>query len=163
MKKIKISRNIACPTCGCIIRKRDYPGAKSIVICPRCNTKGSFQMPTRTNFRRRFNNYILSSLILAIVIVLSHYIFPENNGYIMASFLGVIPIFFLLKLEKRIIIIFATSLLGFTTIALSIYNDQLLANQLAIYIYWLLVAGVLCHLINYFKKLTLIFQKRIFG
>lgn len=84
-------------------------------------------------------------------ILISHLIFHSNDLLIFISYIILIPIFAILKFDGRIPIGYAILLLIIAAVILAT-GDEDLANQLAIYTYWLLVVGVICLTIEYIRE-----------
>jgi hypothetical protein len=91
--------------------------------------------------------FILITTLLFIV-----YFFAQNSEFItFAVFMILIPIFAIFKYDGRIPIGYAIALLIFTALLIFI-KKQNVADQLAIFSYWLLVVGTSCLLIELFRK-----------
>jgi hypothetical protein len=91
--------------------------------------------------------FILITTLLFIV-----YFFAWNSEFItFAVFMILIPIFAIFKYDGRIPIAYAIALLIFTAL-LTFIKKQNVADQLAIFSYWLLVVGTSCLLIELFRK-----------
>ncbi len=85
-------------------------------------------------------------------IFLSHFIYPHDSLKVFLTFILLIPIFAFLKLDSRIPIGYAILMLVLAAVTLAFRNDENLANQLAIYAYWLLVVGTTLMLIEYARE-----------
>ena len=92
--------------------------------------------------------YILTS----IPIITSHLLFQNNDLLILATFIILIPLFAILKFDGRIPVAYAIALLIIAAFILAFQKSEDLANQIAIYSYWLLVVGVTCLTIDYFRE-----------
>jgi hypothetical protein len=68
------------------------------------------------------------------------------------SFIILIPIFIYFKWDGRIPVGYALLMLILSAIILAFYKNEALANQVAIYAYWLLVVGVICLTIEYLRE-----------
>jgi hypothetical protein len=91
--------------------------------------------------------FILITTLLFIV-----YFFARNSEFItFAVFMILIPIFAIFKYDGRIPIGYAIALLIFIALLVFI-KEQNVADQLAIFSYWLLVVGTSCLLIELFRK-----------
>jgi hypothetical protein len=163
MFKRKISKKIACPNCGYVIEKRGIPGEKSIIVCPKCFTKGYYIIPYEQMSKEQILQIIVPIFSIFIVLSIIHFLFKENELLSCVAILFLIPFFLFFNYEKKIIIGYTISLLFISMFSLSFYNDEILANQLIVYVYWLLVVDVLCQLIEPLRKLKLSTLKRIFG
>jgi hypothetical protein len=97
--------------------------------------------------RRRTIPFILITALLFIV-----YFLARNNEFItFILFMILIPIFAVFKYDGRIPVGYAIGLLIFVAI-LTFIKEQNVADQLAIFGYWLLVVGTSCLLIEMFRK-----------
>lgn len=157
-KKINIyklfvsEKQIKCPICGNIITIVGHPLEKIIINCPQCKTKGYFIIPKDEKIKKSIIQLSISSILILISINLSHFLFIDNELLIFLSFLFLIPLFSYFNFDEKIIILFAILILILSVISLSFYKDKILANHLIIYVYWLLVVGVLCQLIRFLKR-----------
>jgi len=91
----------------------------------------------------------LPYLIVTTAIITSYY--QNDDLLIFLSYIILVPIFAILKFDGRIPIGYAILLLIVAAIILATGNEDL-ANQLAIYTYWLLVVGVICLTIEYIRE-----------
>ncbi|HEC89102.1 MAG TPA: hypothetical protein ENI44_00775 [Thermoplasmatales archaeon] len=91
----------------------------------------------------------LPYLIVTTAIITSYY--QNDDLLIFLSYIILIPIFTILKFDGRIPIGYAILLLIIAAVILATGNEDL-ANQLAIYTYWLLVVGVICLTIEYIRE-----------
>jgi len=89
-----------------------------------------------------------------ISLVLAHRVFNGQDLPTFLSFILLIPIFVYFKFDGRIPVGYALLMLIFAAITLAFTTNEFLANQLAIYAYWLLVVGVVCLTIEYVKGET---------
>ena len=87
-----------------------------------------------------------------ISILLSHFIFKSQDLQTFLSFMVLIPIFAFFKFDGRIPVGYALLMLFLSAIVLAFYKNEVLANQLSIYAYWLLVVGVVCLTIEYIRE-----------
>ncbi len=94
----------------------------------------------------------LPYLLVLISIILSHFIFKGEDLKTFLSFLLLIPIYVYLKWDGRIPVGYALLMLITAAIVLAFMKNEALANQLAIYAYWLLVVGVICLTIEYLRE-----------
>ena len=163
MFKRKITKKIACPHCNYIIEKRGFPGEKSIIICPKCSTKGYYIIPIEPITKDHILKITVPLIFNFIVLSIAHLLFGENELLSCVSILILVPFFLFFNYDKKIIIVYVIALLLISMISLSFYNDEILANQLVLYVYWLLVVGVLCQLIEFLRGLKLSNLKKIFG
>lgn len=85
----------------------------------------------------------LPDFLIAMVIFLSYFVFKNNELAIFISFIILIPVFVYFKFDSRISIVYAILMLILAAISLGLRNDEKLANQLAIYAYYLLFVGVM--------------------
>ena len=100
---------------------------------------------SQSHYDIHLNFKILAPYILVTAsILVSHLIFHSSDLLILISYIVLIPIFSILKFDGRIPI-------GYAILLLSTGNENL-ANQVAIYAYWLLVVGVACLTIEYIRE-----------
>ena len=85
-------------------------------------------------------------------IFLSHFIYPHDSLKVFLTFIVLIPIFAFLKLDSRVPVGYAILMLVFAAVTLAFRKDETLANQFAIYAYWLLVVGTTLMLIEYARE-----------
>jgi hypothetical protein len=157
MNKKEITKTIACPECGKIVKCQGVPGEKIIVICPECNIKGYYQFPEvkKEKIEERIKHRLSSQLPHIIVIIsisFSYFIFQTENLAIFLSFFILIPIFVFFQFDGRIPIGYSMLMLALSALALTFYKDESFANLFAIYAYWLLVVGTTCLLIEYLRE-----------
>lgn len=105
-----------------------------------------------SRMRRSLNQTQIPYILVAISIFLAHFVFKGQDLPTFLSFIALVPIFALFKFDGRIPVGYAILMLILAAIALGIYNNENLANQLSIYAYWMLVVGVLCLLIEYIRE-----------
>ncbi len=91
-------------------------------------------------------------LLVLVSIFLSHFIFKAQDLPTFLSFIVLIPIFTFFKFDGRIPIGYALLMLALSATVLAFYKNEILANQLSIYAYWLLVVGVVCLTIEYIRE-----------
>lgn len=96
--------------------------------------------------------YILPYILVVVSILASHFLFPHNSLLTFISFMVLIPVFILLRFDGRIPVAYAIALLIIAAFILAFQKSEDLANQIAIYSYWLLVVGVACLTIDYFRE-----------
>ncbi|MEM5829574.1 MAG: hypothetical protein QW040_02650 [Candidatus Aenigmatarchaeota archaeon] len=94
----------------------------------------------------------LPYILVVFSIFLSHFIFKSQDMPTFLSFIALIPIFTFFKFDGRIPVAYALLILFLAAIVLAFYKNEVLANQLAIYTYWLLVVGVACLIIEYLRE-----------
>lgn len=94
----------------------------------------------------------LPYILVTASILISHFLFQEDDLKIFISFIVLIPIFAYFKFDNRIPVGYAILLLILAAIVLAFRNNENLANQLAVYAYWLLVVGVIGMLIEYIRE-----------
>jgi len=82
----------------------------------------------------------------------SQFIFGVENLLTFINFIILIPIIVILKFDRRIPILYALIMLFLAAAILDIYGNKNLANLVGIYIYWLLVIGIICLTIEYIKE-----------
>ena len=157
MNEKKITKTIVCPKCGKIIMGRGYPGAIAFARCPRCHTKVFFKFTEGKQQKQieKIKRRLLSQcpfILVVIVILISHFMFYNDDLLTLVSYIFLILIFAFFHFDARIPIGYALLMLGLTAIALGFINNENFANQLAIYAYWLLVVGVTCLLIEYLRE-----------
>ena len=157
MNEKKITKTIVCPKCGKIIKGRGYPGAIAFARCQRCHTKVFFKFTEGKQQKqiekiKRLLLLQVPSISVVIVILVSHFMFYNDDLLTLVSFIVLILIFAFFQFDARILIGYALLMLGLTAIALGFINNENFANQLAIYAYWLLVVGVTCLLIEYLRE-----------
>jgi 4-amino-4-deoxy-L-arabinose transferase-like glycosyltransferase len=109
-------------------------------------------MIRKYSFRKFSFKSQLSSILVIISIILSHFIFKSKDLQTSLSFIFLIPIFVYFKFDGRIPIAYALLMLVLSAIVLAFYKNENLANQLSIYAYWLLVVGVICLTIEYIRE-----------
>ena len=157
MIKRIVTKIIACPNCDTTVKCTGRPGEKKILICPGCNEKGYYTIPD-VKYEFSYKNIlnivkIISPYILLIIsIIMSHFIYNNDNIGISLCYLLLVPIYFFFHLDGRIPLIFAILMLIISMLALAFYKNESYANQISIYAYWLLVVGSICLLIEYIKK-----------
>ncbi len=105
----------------------------------------------RKKLKLKIKNLLPFFLVL-ISIILSHFIFHGEDLKTFLSFILLIPIFSFFKFDGRIPVGYALLMLILAAIVLAFYNNENLANQLAIYAYWLLVVGVVCLTIEFIRE-----------
>ncbi|MFH8080526.1 MAG: hypothetical protein QXO84_01450 [Candidatus Aenigmatarchaeota archaeon] len=91
-------------------------------------------------------------LLVIISIFLSHFVFKGEDLKTFLSFVVLIPIFIYFKWDGRIPIGYALLMLIIASIVLVFLKNESLANQLAIYVYWLFVVGVTCLSVEYIRE-----------
>jgi hypothetical protein len=97
--------------------------------------------------RRKIIPFILIAAFLFIV-----YFFAHNSEFItFMLFMILIPVFAIFKYDGRIPVGYAIGLLIIVAM-LTFIKEQNVADQLAIFSYWLLVVGTSCLLIELFRK-----------
>ena len=163
IKTITITKKIKCPRCGHIVSIKGKPLQKIIVTCPKCRIQGSFVIPSERKQKMNLFDVAIPGGMIGSVLFLAHFLFHQNEVLILGAFLVLLPLFFLLSYDGRSLFLFALMMLIMTIISLSFYNDEVLAQQLIIYVYWLLVVGVLCQLINYYTGSIQLNIRRMFG
>lgn len=90
-------------------------------------------------------------ILIGIVITIS-YLLQTQDLVTFLMFISLIPIFAYFKFDGRIPVAYAIIMLVLTVIVLAIYNNDDLANRLAIYAYYLLIVGVSCLFIEYVRE-----------
>lgn len=90
-------------------------------------------------------------VLVAISIIISYFLVQKNDLVTAIIFLALIPIFAVFRFDGRIPLGYAVSLLIIMAI-LTFSKVGSLADIFAIYVYWLLLVGTLCLLIEMFKK-----------
>lgn len=101
-------------------------------------------------FRKFFTKDNAFPLLITIIVILSsHFIFPNDQLRIFLSFMILIPVFLSFKFEIGPIE-YSIILLIFTSVELAL-NRHSVANQFALYSYWLLVTGVCTYFIKYLR------------
>lgn len=90
-------------------------------------------------------------ILVTTLIILSHLMLRSNLLLVSIVYIALIPIFITLKFDGKIPIYYAILLFMITAILL-LYRNSELANQMIIYAFWLLVVGILCSMIEYFRK-----------
>lgn len=91
-------------------------------------------------------------ILVIISIIFAHFVFKGQDLQTFLSFIVLIPIFAYFKFDGRIPVAYAILMLILAAAMLALYNNENLANQLAIYAYWLLAVGVTCLLIEYIRE-----------
>jgi len=157
MTEKKITIKIKCSKCGKIVDISGYPGETKIIRCPQCQITGSFkfkeeEQKKNTNKTKELLLSQLSYVLVVIVILVSHFVFQTEDLAIFLSFLILIPIFVLFQFDGRILIGYALLMLLLSALALAFNKNESIANQFAIYAYWLLVVGIICLLIEYLRE-----------
>jgi len=168
MNRRKITKTIACPKCGKIVNSSGYPGEIKIIICPRCQKEGFFKFKEdeqQKNIEKTTGTVLsqLSYILVVIVILVSHFVFQTVDLAIFLSFLILIPIFVFFQFDGRIPIGYALLMLVLSALALAFNKNESIANQFAIYAYWLLVVGIICLLIDYLREQRASKEKRQSG
>jgi hypothetical protein len=90
-------------------------------------------------------------MLIAASIFISYFLVRKNELITFFIFVILIPIFAIFRYDARIPLGYAILLLILTAI-LEFIKQQGLADQLAIFAYWLLVVGTACSLIELFRK-----------
>jgi len=148
-----MEKSISCPTCGKVLNVKGKPGEKITITCPTCNTWGYFQFPTGNNrdIKEKLWTFLCWQLPYTLVFLyfLFSFIFQENDVLVALSLIILIPLFILLKFDKRIPFIYTVLLLFASAFALAFYKEEFIAKQLAISAYWLMVVGVTCLFIEF--------------
>lgn len=90
-------------------------------------------------------------VLVAISIIISYFLVQKNDLVTAIIFLVLIPIFAVFRFDGRVPLGYAVSLLIIMAI-LTFSKVGSLADIFAIYVYWLLLVGTLCLLIEMFKK-----------
>ncbi len=94
----------------------------------------------------------LPHIAVLLSVLLPHFIYPHDDLKIFLTFIALIPLFACLKLDSRIPAGYAILMLTLAAIILAFRNNEVVANQLAIYAYWLLVVSVTLMLIEYVRE-----------
>jgi hypothetical protein len=90
-------------------------------------------------------------VLVAISIIISYFLVQKNDLVTAIIFLALIPIFAVFRFDGRIPLGYAVSLLIIMAI-MTFSKEGSLADIFAIYVYWLLLVGTSCLLIELFKK-----------
>ncbi len=90
-------------------------------------------------------------VLVAASILISYFLVSTNEVITFIVFVLLIPIFAILRYDGRIPIGYAVLLLIFIAGA-EFTKQQVVADQVTIFAYWLLVVGTICLLIEYFRK-----------
>ena len=85
----------------------------------------------------------------AFPISISYFLHDEFKIFFM--FVVLIPIFTIYRFDGRILVAYGISLLILVAV-LTVLNEENFADQLVIFIYWLLVTGTSCLAIEFFRK-----------
>lgn len=96
----------------------------------------------KTTFGKTVKSQTPYILVISSIVV-SHFAFESQNLPTLLSFLFLIPTFVHFQFDGRIPVGFAIWMLVLAAISAS-YGKTTLANQLAVYAYWLLVVGAAC-------------------
>ena len=164
MKEKEITKMISCPKCGGIVKCQGVPGEKVIVICPKCITKGYFQFPEVKKEKIKYLSIAQLPYILVLIsILISNFIFQTEDLPTLLSFLILIPIFVFFRYDGRIPIGYALLMLALSALTLAFNKNESIANQFAIYAYWLLVVGTTCLLIEYLREQRTLKRKKQSG
>jgi len=111
----------------------------------------AYQYKKYINSKETLLNSMPYFLVL-LSILISHFIFKGNDTATFFSFILLAPVYILLKWDGRVPIGYALLMLIVAAVVLAFLRNEALANQLAIYAYWLLVVGVICLIIEYIKE-----------
>lgn len=96
--------------------------------------------------------FVIANLLIIMIILVSHFVFHAEDLQTFIAFISLIPIFAVLKIDGRIPVAYAIILLILAAVVLGLSGDENLADTIAIYVYWLLVVGVACLLIEYIRE-----------
>jgi hypothetical protein len=101
---------------------------------------------------RRFlsKNNIIPFLFLVIVLLSSYFVFPQDQLRIFLSFMTLIPVFLIFKIDIGPVE-YSIVLLVFSAVELAFINESV-ANKFVLYAYWLLVVGVALYFIKYLMR-----------
>jgi len=168
MEEKKITKTIACPKCGKIVKSSGYQGETKIIRCPQCQTRGFFKFTKNDQQKNieKTNEIVISQLsyiLVVIVILVSHFVFQTEDFATFLSFFILIPIFVFFQFDGRIPIGYALLMLALSALTLAFNKNESIANQFAIYAYWLLVVGITCLLIEYLREQRVSEEKRQSG
>lgn len=168
MNEKKITINIRCSKCGKIVKSSGYPGETKIIRCPKCQTRGFFKFKEDEQQKNigKTKELLLSQLsyiLVVIVILVSHFVFQTEDFATFLSFLILIPIFVFFQFDGRIPIGYALLMLALSALTLAFNKNESIANQFAIYAYWLLVVGTTCLLIEYLREQRTLKRKKQSG
>jgi len=168
MNRRKITKTIACPKCGKIVKSSGYPGETKIIRCSKCQTRGFFKFTKNEQQKNieKTKGIVLSQLsyiLVVIVILVSYFVFQNEDFATFLSFLILIPIFVFFQFDGRIPIGYALLMLALSALTLAFNKNESIANQFAIYAYWLLVVGITCLLIEYLREQRTSEGKKQFG
>ena len=157
MDEKKVNKTIACPECGKIVESSGFQGETKIIRCPKCQTRGFFKFTENEQQKNieKTNGIVISQLsyiLVVVVILVSHFVFQTEDFAIFLSFLILIPIFVFFQFDGRIPIGYALLMLALSALTLVFNKNESIANQFAIYAYWLLVVGTTCLLIEYLRE-----------
>jgi phage FluMu protein Com len=168
MNEKKITINIRCSKCGKIVKSSGYPSETKIIRCPKCQTRGFFKFTENEQQKNieKTNGIVISQLsyiLVVIVILASHFVFQTEDFATFLSFLILIPIFVFFQFDGRIPIGYALLMLALSALTLAFNKNESIANQFAIYAYWLLVVGTTCLLIEYLREQRTLKRKKQSG
>lgn len=90
-------------------------------------------------------------ILVVSVILISHFCLRGSNLEMFLAFIILIPIFAVMRFDGRIPVGYAILMLILSAVTLA-SGKEVLANQFAIYAYFLLVVGVACMLIEFLKE-----------
>ena len=155
MNNTSLTRSLACPKCGTIVKCEGDSGEKVNIICPKCNTPGFFQFPDvkqkKINGKLRQQLHFQFSLAGLLILILSYFFLEKHGLFICLASLSFIPIIVFFHIDAKLPIIFSFIILIISAISLAIYDNVNFSNRIAFIAYWLLVVGTTCLLIEFFK------------
>jgi len=105
----------------------------------------------RINWSILLNRERAVPIILTLVAVLTGYALPKTDVLVSLIFALLILIFTICRFDPRILIAYAILLVAIEAV-LTFQNAEQSQNQLAILSYWLIIAGVICLIIDLFRK-----------
>jgi hypothetical protein len=149
----KIVKLISCPNCGNIVKTSGLPKKRYIIVCPDCNSKGYYQFPeikkkTVNEKIKLFFSIYFPYIIITVLIVL-FLIFEVEDSISYLIFFTLIPVFIYYDYDGRIFIYFSILMFFIASLTIIFYKNESYANYLAVYVFWMLLVGTLCLLIDY--------------
>jgi hypothetical protein len=95
---------------------------------------------------------LMPHALIILMLLLSNFLFSSSTLITFALFMVLVPIFAFFDFSDRLPIYYSIVMFVLAAIVLPLSKTNGLANQWSIYAYWLIVAGVLCMTINYFRE-----------
>jgi integral membrane sensor domain MASE1 len=106
---------------------------------------------TEPSLREMVIIHAIPCILISASLLIVYFLLQKNEVITFMIFMILIPVFAVFKYDGRIPFVYAVVLLIFVAI-LTYINKQNIADQIAIFSYWLLVVGTFCLLIEFFRK-----------